>query len=1030
MGSGLGAFSLRVFCWAVAALSILSAAPALSQDVERTALPDWIAPSTRIDASSAAAASDAPIRILDVDRQIRFTAEGSETFIRRRIKVLNQQGLELLSTVSGTWAPPRQALHVHTIRIERDGQSIDVLDGQTFEILRRENNLSQSMLDGALTATLQPRDLRVGDILETAFTIVDNGGVLAPHQEALDGLTSGWPMERAILRITWPAAMAMRFKLPSDWPAATPRRTRDGWEVVVERRDVQPARRPDNLPARYYLDDAIEVTDLTDWAATAALVSPFYDRASTLDAGSPLNAEIERIRAAHATPLARAAAALRLVQDDIRYVALAMGEGGYVPASADAVWRSRYGDCKGKTALLLALLHGLDIEAEPALVSTTYGDGLDQRLPLMGWFDHILVRANVDGKTYWLDGTKVGDRDLDLIPPPPFDWALPVRAEGAALERIVVPPAAVPSSDITMTVDASGGLDTAAKLTMDMAYTGDAATAFRERLASITPEQLRTSFAASMDDNDSVEFEGIESRYDEATNTFHLVMTGTVRMAWLSGSGGRLLSLSETAFQTPYQAERVGLLAAFKDDPYTLAYPYMVRQRTRVILPNGGEGFRLEGADRTVEIGGFRQQRTGVITGGVADVVATTTSLVPEITSAEMDTARTRAENDSDAGARIRAPADYRSTTADLSRIDPTGSDVEALLDRAKSLSANGDATGALALLDAAIEREPDNVAARLARGEAHLDADDLAGARADYDRAVELDPADDKALKGQAWTAIRDGRAAEAVVSYAVALRLDPSDVNALWGRAMAYYQIGRVERALDDYRALKVAAPDSDAGIAGEMRALVRLNRDAEVRTLVAARLAENPVDTVALDGGLDLAIQRGDSAWLLPAMDTAVAASPDNVELRSLRGQARVLAGRDDDARQDFAFMRAQGQGDPEDLNNVCWAQAISGFDLDLALADCDAAIAAAPAASFIDSRAMALLQMERYAEAKTAYDQAIEGQPDQTSSLFGRGLARKMLGDADGAADISRALLLSADTARNFEVFLRRHPDLRP
>ena len=50
--------------------------------------------------------------------------------------------------------------------------------------------------------------------------------------------------------------------------------------------------------------------------------------------------------------------------------------------TAATTWSRRYGDCKGKTALLIALLRGLGIEAEAALVSTDFGDGLDELILL------------------------------------------------------------------------------------------------------------------------------------------------------------------------------------------------------------------------------------------------------------------------------------------------------------------------------------------------------------------------------------------------------------------------------------------------------------------------------------------------------------------------------------------------------------------------------------------------------------------------------------------------------------------------
>jgi len=75
----------------------------------------------------------------------------------------------------------------------------------------------------------------------------------------------------------------------------------------------------------------------------------------------------------------------------VRYVLLAIDDGGYVPAPADTTWSRRFGDCKGKTVLLLALLRELGIDARPALVSVQGGDGLNERLPMVGAFDHVFV---------------------------------------------------------------------------------------------------------------------------------------------------------------------------------------------------------------------------------------------------------------------------------------------------------------------------------------------------------------------------------------------------------------------------------------------------------------------------------------------------------------------------------------------------------------------------------------------------------------------------------------------------------------
>jgi len=1018
----------KAWLCALAAVVALTAGEVRAQEVERAATPSWVRALPR---EVAAPADASPIRILAMDQQVRFTRDGVDTYTFRRFRVQTAQGLGMLSTVSAVWSPPRETVQVHAVRIIRGDQIIDLLDSQQFELLRRESNLENATLDGALTATLQPRDLRVGDILETAFTIHDSGGVLAPHRELMDGMNSTLVVDHYRMRATWPDDMQIRVQGIGSWADAAARPDRSGWVLEIDKRDMQPRRMPDDLPSRFYFDRTIQFTDFSDWSQASNLIAQLYVKATTLEADSPLKAEIERIRAENPTQAGQAAAALHLVQDQIRYIALLMGEGNYNPASADDVWRARFGDCKGKTALLLALLHGLGIKAEGAMVSTELGDGLDTRLPLLSWFDHIIVRAEVDGKVYWLDGTRTGDRDLASIRPPSWHWALPARTGPVALERLVVPPADRPMTDMIITVDASEGLDALARMDMDMIMTGDGATAFRRQISTIPPAQFQEIMKSRFqgdDDDDSVQITSVETRDDLAANEFHILFKGTMRQAWVASSGGRLLALDTTGLRASTQDERKGLYVAWKDDPYANAYPYQIRTRTRIILPNGGAGFRIEGGDQVVESGGYRMERAASIVDGVADVVVTTTSILPEVPAAEMAAARTRNENLSNAQMRLRAPADYQATAADRTRLATAESDVEELVKRAERLTGNGDYKGAVALMDSALEKEPENVKALRARGDARLADHDYEGARADYDKAVDLDPADLEAVIGQGVVALSDGRPSDAVISYSVALRLDPGSLGGMWGRASAYYQLGRYDRALADFRALKTAAPQVEAAGYGELRSLFRLNRLDEAAPIIAALLEKDPTDGVGLDTRVKLATLKGEPAAALPALDAAVTAAPENAVLRALRGKTRVLTGDAAGARADFSTLRTQAAGDPTLLNNLCWAEAEAGFDLEAALTDCDGAIAGAEEAGFIDSRALVLLQLGRYAEAKAAYDQALAAQPRQSASLYGRGQARLAMGDAGGAQDLAAAKALDMDVTDSFDAFAARHPEL--
>ncbi|NEL80598.1 MAG: transglutaminase domain-containing protein, partial [Xanthomonas perforans] len=98
--------------------------------------------------------------------------------------------------------------------------------------------------------------------------------------------------------------------------------------------------------------------------------------------------------------------AVAFVQGEIRYVGLDMGENSHAPHTPEVTLRNRYGDCKDKATLLIALLQLAGIRAEPVLVSSDKGHGLDLRLPSPYAFDHVVVRAHLPQGEVWVDATR------------------------------------------------------------------------------------------------------------------------------------------------------------------------------------------------------------------------------------------------------------------------------------------------------------------------------------------------------------------------------------------------------------------------------------------------------------------------------------------------------------------------------------------------------------------------------------------------------------------------------------------------
>ena len=113
----------------------------------------------------------APVALLLEDAQIFFEDGKTKTFSERAFRIQTAEGLAA-GNISIQWQPATETVTVHKVHIRRGDKVIDVLaNGQTFAVLRRETNLDAAMLDGTLTANIQPEGLQQGDIIDVATTI-------------------------------------------------------------------------------------------------------------------------------------------------------------------------------------------------------------------------------------------------------------------------------------------------------------------------------------------------------------------------------------------------------------------------------------------------------------------------------------------------------------------------------------------------------------------------------------------------------------------------------------------------------------------------------------------------------------------------------------------------------------------------------------------------------------------------------------------------------------------------------------------
>ena len=528
-----------------------TAASAQAQDVSRGPVPAWVTASSPLPVPQTATGA---VFVRRQDVEAHLGSAGQAQYYAFRVKILQSSALGL-GNISIEWDPSAGAPIVHGIKLFRDGNVVDVLKDASFEILRREGQLEEAKLNGTLTAVVRVPDLRVGDELEVELTTFGNDPTLGRHRSGLLQLSASPAPGRYHLGLSWDEGYEPNLQMTPDMTAAMQKTER----AVHFRFDDPPVvSPPKDAPPRYQWQRVVEYSNFSDWAALSRQFAPLYANASTTAPGSLVDREAARIAAAHANPLDRANAALKLVQQDVRYIYVGLNGGNLRPASADETWQRRYGDCKGKTALLLALLGKLGISAEAVLVNSSGADdGFDQRLPIPQLFDHVLVRARIDGAAYWLDGTLPPVASASMRPVFPVSWVLPLTEKGSTLEKLEWRPAAAPDEIHLFEIDSRAGFDKPARIVSTTILRGVAGLQQQIQFASVSAGQLLEVYRQTAIGNTWQAIDDVRWHYDQDAGASILSISGIGTVDWDDdGDGERSFSLPGGGFSPPQRRVR------------------------------------------------------------------------------------------------------------------------------------------------------------------------------------------------------------------------------------------------------------------------------------------------------------------------------------------------------------------------------------------------------------------------------------------------------------------------------------------
>lgn len=344
---------------------------------------------------------EAIVWLLD-DGVIRYDDQGRETRTYRKIvQILKQQAVEPFSEQSFSYSPGHERMTINWIRVVKpDGEVISDTPAHV-----QESDVPARMGDPVYS------DRKVKRISLTGLA----PGTILDYSVTTEELKPFLPGDFFGSWLVNPEMTIMRSRYIVDVPASLDVRIRETnlnfarqVKTVGNRKIYTWATA--NIPRvkgeRFAADsNGVRMTIMIGSPITWAKIASWYagnakDRYSITPA---VAAKISDIVKTASTREDSIRAIHRWIAQDIRYVSIALGLGGYQPRTPDEVVATGYGDCKDKATLFVAALDKLGVTAYPVLLNS-YG-GVRRELPSIEQLNHAIAAIKRGSSYQYVDLT-------------------------------------------------------------------------------------------------------------------------------------------------------------------------------------------------------------------------------------------------------------------------------------------------------------------------------------------------------------------------------------------------------------------------------------------------------------------------------------------------------------------------------------------------------------------------------------------------------------------------------------------------
>jgi transglutaminase-like putative cysteine protease/tetratricopeptide (TPR) repeat protein len=317
-------------------------------------------------------------------------------------KIVTQKGVEEWGDVSTSWEPWHEDHPILQARVITPDGAVHALDAKTITDAPAKENADNVFSDRRVLRAPLPA-IAPGSLVEEELVSAEIAPFFGAGTVERVYFGSSVPVQHTRLILDAPAALPLRYEiqlLPDLKPQRkeTESRVRVTFDYGITEtlEDAEPGL-PSDLPAY----PSITFSSGDSWRQVAEEYGKIVDKQIS---SADLKSLVGKLIAGRVSRDEKAAAILAYLDREVRYTGVEFGESAMVPHSPSESLDRKYGDCKDKATLLVAMLRVANIPAYIALLNAGGREDIATDLPGMGMFDHAIVYVP-GAPDLWIDAT-------------------------------------------------------------------------------------------------------------------------------------------------------------------------------------------------------------------------------------------------------------------------------------------------------------------------------------------------------------------------------------------------------------------------------------------------------------------------------------------------------------------------------------------------------------------------------------------------------------------------------------------------